>query len=68
MIAGEALMGLVWSGMQFLPEATLKMFDFGIENYLMGMLVLAGMVILLIWLPLSNAGDPAEPAPPQALM
>jgi putative OPT family oligopeptide transporter len=68
LIAGEALMGLVWSGMQFLPEATLKMFDFGIENYLIGMVVMAGMVMLLIRLPLSNAGDPAEPAPPQALM
>jgi putative OPT family oligopeptide transporter len=68
LIAGEALMGLVWSGMQFLPLDMLKKFDFGVESYLMGMLVLGGMVVLLIRLPLTNAGDPDEPAPPQALM
>jgi putative OPT family oligopeptide transporter len=68
LIAGEALMGLVWSGMQFLPPAVLEGFDFGIESYVIGLLILAGMVILLIRLPLTNAGSPDEPAPPQALV
>ena len=68
LIAGEALMGLVWSGMQFLSKTTLKKFDFGIESYAIGIIVLAAMVVLLIWLPRTNAGHPDEPAPPQALM
>jgi len=27
-----------------------------------------GLAALMIWLPLSSAGDPSEPAPPTAMM
>ncbi len=66
LIAGEALIGLVWSAMQFLPPGSIP--DFHVESYALGLLVLGGMALLLIRMPLSNAGSPDEPAPPQALM
>jgi putative OPT family oligopeptide transporter len=66
LIAGEALMGLVWSGMQFLPPRLIP--DIGGTSYLLGFAVLMGLVVLLIRLPLTNAGSPDEPAPPAALM
>jgi putative OPT family oligopeptide transporter len=66
LIAGEGLMGLVWSGMQFLPPGSIP--DFGIHSYLVGsvfLLVLAGVMIRL---PLGAAGSPDEPPPPAAIM
>jgi hypothetical protein len=32
------------------------------------MVVMALLAALMIWLPLSSAGDPNEPAPPTAIM
>lgn len=66
LIAGEALMGLVWSAMQFLPKGSIP--DFGNDNYGVGFLVLVLLALLLIRLPLSNAGSPDEPAPPAAMV
>ena len=66
LIAGEALIGLVWSAMQFLPPDRIP--DFHNESYLLGLLVLLGMAFLLVRMPLTNAGSPDEPAPPQALV
>jgi len=66
LIAGEALVGLLWSAMQFLPQGSIP--DFGSDSYLLGLLVLGGMALLLVRTPLSNAGSPDEPAPPQALV
>ena len=66
LIAGEALIGLVWSAMQFLPPGSIP--DFHNESYSLGILVLLGMVFLLVRMPLTNAGSPDEPAPPQALV
>jgi putative OPT family oligopeptide transporter len=68
MIAGEALMGLVWSGMQFLPAATLEMFDFNNHVYWIGALIIVGLAGVLIYMPMGNAGSPDEPAPPAAMM
>jgi putative OPT family oligopeptide transporter len=65
LIAGEALVGLIWSALQFKPE---WIPDFGNESYVIGFLVLVGLATLLVRWPLSNAGSPDEPAPPQALM
>jgi putative OPT family oligopeptide transporter len=65
LIAGEALVGLIWSALQFKPE---WIPDFGNENYAIGFLVLVGLGALLVRWPLSNAGSPDEPAPPQALV
>jgi hypothetical protein len=65
LIAGEALIGLVWSALQFKPEWIL---NFHRESYAIGFLVLLGLGALMILLPPRNAGDPNEPAPPQAMM
>ena len=38
-------------------------------SYLVGgLIVMAGLAALMIWLPLTSAGDPNEPAPPTAMM
>jgi putative OPT family oligopeptide transporter len=70
LIAGEALLGLVWAGLQF---------DFarGLRNvlivsthplYSLGLVVIVGLVALMIFLPFRSAGSPDEPAPPVAMM
>jgi uncharacterized oligopeptide transporter (OPT) family protein len=66
LIAGEALMGLV--------TATFNFFDkrlpviFANPSYLAGMGVMVLIALLLIRIPLQNAGNPDEPAPPTAMM
>jgi putative OPT family oligopeptide transporter len=68
LIAGEAVLGLVWAGLQFAPAWTRTQI-FKEPSYLVGgMIVLAGLAMLMIWLPLTSAGDPNEPAPPTAMM
>jgi hypothetical protein len=67
LIAGEALVGLVWAALQFLPKEKIPNFGFG-SWYSVGALVLAGLGALMILLPLANAGRPDEPAPPTAMM
>ena len=66
LIAGEALLGLVWAGMQFLPAGTIP--NFGNHSYLVGSIVMLGLAGVLICMPLGNAGSPDEPAPPTAMM
>jgi putative OPT family oligopeptide transporter len=66
LIAGEALVGLIWSGLQFAPEGWIP--DFGNHSYVIGAVVLVGLGILMIKLPITNAGSPDEPAPPAAMM
>jgi len=72
LIAGEALMGLVWAGLQFVPKWKAPNHPpqfFSNPSYLVGgLIVLAGLAALMIWLPISAAGDPSEPAPPTAIM
>ncbi len=71
LIAGEALVGLLYAGLQFKPEWIPDLSKFapgGSPSYLLGFLVLAALAILLIRLPLSNAGSPDEPAPPAAMV
>jgi hypothetical protein len=76
LIAGEALMGLVTSGLAIggVNLATLLQGGEGHENYfndpsyLVGVLVMAFIAWLLVKIPLNNAGDPNEPAPPAAMM
>lgn len=68
LIAGEAVLGLVWAGLQFAPVWTRTQI-FKDPSYLVGgMIVLAGLAALMVWLPLTSAGDPSEPAPPTAMM
>jgi hypothetical protein len=72
LIAGEALMGLVWAGLQFVPQWKAPNHPpqlFSHPSYVVGgLIVLAGLAALLIRLPISAAGDPSEPAPPTAIM
>jgi putative OPT family oligopeptide transporter len=67
LIAGEAVLGLVWAGLQFAPAWARPQF-FNNPAYLAGLAVMAGLAALMIWLPLTSAGDPNEPAPPTAMM
>ncbi len=66
LIAGEALAGLVtgWYNYKYgkLDEV------FAHPSYLAGVVVMAVLALLLIQIPLRNAGDPNEPAPPAAIM
>src|ERR1700736_6266782 len=72
LIAGEALLGLVWAGLQFVPSWGAPNHPpqiFSDPSYLVGgMIVLAGLAALMIFIPASAAGDPIEPAPPTAMM
>src|SRR5262249_45186833 len=68
LIAGEAILGLVWAGLHFAPKGARPQF-FENPSYLIGgMIVLLGLAGLMILLPLTAAGDPNEPAPPTAMM
>ncbi len=68
LIAGEAMLGLLWAGLQFAPAWTRTQI-FKDPSYMVGgMIVLAGLAALMVWLPLTSAGDPSEPAPPTAMM
>jgi putative OPT family oligopeptide transporter len=68
LIAGEAVLGLLWAGLQFAP-AWARPQIFNNPSYLVGgMIVLVGLAALMIFLPLTSAGDPNEPAPPAAMM
>jgi putative OPT family oligopeptide transporter len=69
LIAGEAILGLVWAGLQFAPEnvrAHLQLFAH--PSYFAGLMVLAILAFIMIRSPLKSAGRPDEPAPPVAMM
>jgi putative OPT family oligopeptide transporter len=73
-IAGEALMGLVFAGF-----AVGNIFPLAIQDYIpvikflnnyfvISLLVLVLIGYILVRVPLKNAGNPDEPAPPSAMM
>jgi putative OPT family oligopeptide transporter len=66
LIAGEALAGLVtgWFNYKYgaLPALSAN------PSYLIGVVLMAALALLMIQVPLRNAGDPNEPAPPTAMM
>lgn len=70
LIAGEALMGLLWAGLRGSvwqpPKQPPQIFANPL--YMAGTAVLVLLALLMIMLPLSAAGDPSEPAPPTAMM
>jgi putative OPT family oligopeptide transporter len=66
MIAGEALAGLVTATFNFQNWSLPKFF--AEPSYLTGVVVIVLIAVLLIQIPLRNAGDPNEPAPPTAIM
>jgi putative OPT family oligopeptide transporter len=68
LIAGEAILGLAWAGLQFAPKWARPQI-FANPSYLVGgMIVMAGLAALMIFVPSTSAGDPNEPAPPTAIM
>ncbi len=67
LIAGEALLGLVWAGLQFAPKWARPQI-FSEPSYLAGIAVMVALALLMIRIPLSSAGDPNEPAPPVGMM
>ena len=82
LIAGEAICGLLWAGVIALSYSqqgwlhtaaawankvkAAQIFDHPL--YLGGVIVMALLAGLMIFFPLSSAGDPNEPAPPTAMM
>jgi putative OPT family oligopeptide transporter len=71
LIAGEALLGLVWAGLKLIALRYKWEIPsiFKEPSYLVaGMIVMAGLAGLMIFLPFTAAGDPDEPAPPTAIM
>ena len=66
LIAGEALVGLLIATMNFFDQKTPEFFEH--PSYAIGLLVLLAMAAVMIRVPLGNAGDPNEPAPPTAMM
>ena len=66
LIAGEAVLGLVWAGLQFAPWPMPKIFDH--PSYLFGLGFMGLLAFILIRMPLSSAGNPEDPAPPTAMM
>jgi putative OPT family oligopeptide transporter len=73
LIAGEAVLGLVWAGYVLLglqrnPQWTPPQIFAHPSYSIGGSVVMALLALLMIRLPLSSAGSPDEPAPPTAMM
>ena len=66
LIAGEALAGLVIGWFNYKYGKLPALFEH--PSYLVGVVVMALVALALIRIPLANAGDPNEPAPPTAIM
>jgi putative OPT family oligopeptide transporter len=66
LIAGEAMTGLVIAGFQFfdkkLPEITAQ------PPFWAALIALLVLAVVMVKVPLANAGRPDEPAPPTAIM
>ncbi len=65
LIAGEAILGLVWAGLNLASKPPVIFQD---PSYLAGLVVMILLAALMVGLPLSSAGSPDEPAPPVAMM
>jgi putative OPT family oligopeptide transporter len=66
LIAGEALAGLVTATFNFVHWPLPEVFKY--PSYLAGLVVMGLIAWALIGIPMKNAGDPNEPAPPVAIM
>ena len=66
LIAGEALIGLLFAGLKF---GEIKLFEFFAEpTFLISIVIFVLISWLLISIPMKNAGSPDEPAPPSVSM
>jgi putative OPT family oligopeptide transporter len=69
LIAGEAILGLVWAGLQFAPPNVREHLQLiAHPSYFLGIAVLLVLAFIMIRGPLRSAGSPDEPAPPAAMM
>jgi putative OPT family oligopeptide transporter len=71
LIAGEALCGLVFAGFRGLEKSRghkILPVIFANPPLIIGVVVLVALAVLMVRLPLVNAGRPDEPAPPTAIM
>ncbi len=70
LIVGESLLGLVWAGIVAVAKSRNWEIPqiFSHPSYLAGLVVMAGLAGIMIWIPLTSAGDPSEPAPPVGMM
>ena len=69
LIAGEAILGLVWAGLQFTPASVREHLQlFPRPSYALGLAVLLLLAFHMVRGPLGSAGSPDEPAPPVAMM
>jgi hypothetical protein len=66
LIAGEALAGLVTATFNFVHWPLPEVFKY--PSYVAGLVVMGLIAWSLIGIPMKNAGDPNEPAPPVAIM
>lgn len=64
LIAGEALVGLAFAALTFFEVKYQIIKDPGL--FIVSLLILAGIAVYLVQLPLANAGEADEPAPPSA--
>ncbi len=65
LIAGEALVGLVFAALAFWEVKVFQMFEQ--PSFAGSLLVFAVVGFILVGIPLKNAGSPDEPAPPSAM-
>jgi putative OPT family oligopeptide transporter len=65
LIAGEALVGLVFAGLAFAKKPVPVIF--AEPSFLISLVVLVGVGLLLTLVPARQAGSPDQPAPPSAL-
>jgi putative OPT family oligopeptide transporter len=66
LIAGEALTGLLFAYFKFKDISVWQITKE--PSYLVGVVALAVLAVVMLWIPLSNAGRADEPAPPAAMM
>ncbi len=66
LIAGEALIGLVFAWLAFKEIRTPAIFAH--PSFLVSLVMFAIVAFVLIYFPIKNAGRPEDPAPPSAMM
>ncbi len=69
LIAGEAILGLVWAGLQFAPRNIREHLQLVSQPmYSIGVAVLFFLGWMMVYFPLRSAGAPDEPAPPTGIV
>jgi len=66
LIAGEALIGLLFAGLAFFEIPVFHIFEE--PSFYISLIILALIAWVLIRIPVKNAGKPDDPAPPQVSM